>query len=113
MSITAARSRTATSFGTFPPFQTTRLPHSRLTDFAPPLQLLPTPVTLSSTKRIAIALVTIGAASLSPSLASAQQTDSIAQRDSIARRDSVLRAGAVTRDSIHRLSPVEVQASIL
>jgi len=70
-------------------------------------------VTLSSTNRIAIALVTIGAASLAPSLASAQQTDSAAQRDSIARRDSVLRAGAVTRDSIYRLSPVEVQASIL
>jgi len=70
-------------------------------------------VTLSSVNRIAIALMTIGAASLTPSIAAAQQTDSVARRDSIARRDSVLRAGAVTRDSIYKLSPVEVQASIL
>ena len=63
--------------------------------------------------RIAIALMTIGAASLTPSIVAAQQTDSVARRDSIARRDSVLRAGAVTRDSIYKLSPVEVQASIL
>ena len=70
-------------------------------------------MTLSSVNRIAIALMTIGAASLTPSIAAAQQTDSVARRDSIARRDSVLRAGAVTRDSIYKLSPVEVQASIL
>ena len=70
-------------------------------------------MTPSFTNRIAIALVTLGAVSLTPSMVAAQQTDSVARRDSIARRDSVLRAGAVTRDSIYRLSPVEVQASIL
>ncbi|MEO8879250.1 MAG: TonB-dependent receptor [Gemmatimonadaceae bacterium] len=54
----------------------------------------------------------VGIVSLVPRAAAAQQVDSVARRDSIARRDSVLRAGAVTRDSIYRLSPVEVQASI-
>jgi iron complex outermembrane receptor protein len=78
-----------------------------------PSQLHSTTVTFPYTNRIAIALMTIAAFSFAPSAARAQQTDSVAQRDSIARRDSVLRAGAVARDSIYRLSPVEVQASIL
>ncbi|MDQ2931933.1 MAG: TonB-dependent receptor [Gemmatimonadota bacterium] len=69
-------------------------------------------MTLSYTNRIIVAVATVGVASLVPHAAAAQQVDSIAQRDSIARRDSVLRAGAVTRDSIYRLAPVEVQASI-
>ena len=69
-------------------------------------------MTLSSTNCI-IALVTIAVAPLTPRIAAAQQVDSLAQRDSMARRDSILRTTAVTRDSIYKLSPVEVQASIL
>lgn len=69
-------------------------------------------MTLSSTNRIVVALATVGVVSLVPHAAAAQQIDSTVPRDSIARRDSVLRAGAVTRDSVYRLSPMEVQASI-
>ncbi|MEP7064473.1 MAG: TonB-dependent receptor [Gemmatimonadota bacterium] len=63
------------------------------------------------TNRIAIALVAIAIATLTPQAACAQHADS-AVRDSLARRDSLLRALASRRDSIHVLAPVEVQASI-
>lgn len=57
-------------------------------------------------------LAMMGFVTLAPLAASAQQVDSIARRDSLVRRDSVLRAGSVRRDSVYRLTPVEVQASI-
>ena len=62
--------------------------------------------------RTAIALLAFCVATLIPRSATAQQTDSVARGDSVAIRDSVLRAAAVKRDSIYRLAPVEVQASI-
>jgi outer membrane receptor protein involved in Fe transport len=70
------------------------------------------PVLFSRSSWTIIALATMGVASFFPSTVAAQQTDSIARRDSLARRDSVLRAGSLRRDSVYRLSPVEVQASI-
>jgi iron complex outermembrane receptor protein len=51
--------------------------------------------------RIAIAAVAIGVASFVPAIAGAQQSDSVTRRDSVFKLDS-----------IQRLAPVEVQASI-
>jgi iron complex outermembrane receptor protein len=63
-------------------------------------------------KRSTIAMLAISLASFTPRFVAAQQIDSVARRDSLAQRDSALRAAAVKRDSIYRLTPVEVQASI-